>query len=162
MTANTYNRKKERKLKFTITFLVRFYRKIGISNEYQYSEILQKEEEELNSDEEKEEEEEKWEEEETEKEARKRIKEHVEREFENLEFAPPRRGMDKSRRKRVSEEEGSRCTCSRSEMEEKRVEFEKVDFAGIGAKLRALSLSMSHLPQKKEEKRGTIPLITCI
>jgi hypothetical protein len=142
--------------------LAPFYRKIGISNEYQYSEILQKE---LNSDEEKEEEEEKWEEEETEKEARKRFKEHVEREFENLEFAPPRRGIEKSRRKRVSEEEGSRCTCSRSEMEEmeeKRVEFEKVDFAGIGAKLRALSLSMSHLPQKKEEKRGTIPLITCI
>ena len=67
-----------------------FYRKIGISQEYQYSEILPNEE--LNSEEEKEkeDEEEKWEDEETEKEARQRIKERVEREFENLQFQPRR------------------------------------------------------------------------
>ena len=130
-----------------------FYRKIGISQEYQYSEILPNEE--LNSEEEKEkeEEEEKWEDEETEKEARQRIKERVEREFENLQF-PPRRGARRGQEQKEDEEK--KCTCSNSEQKEdlERVEFEKVDFSQIGAKLRALSLSMTHLPLKKEEKRG--------
>jgi hypothetical protein len=131
-------------------------RKIGISQEFQYAEILQKEEQdELDEDEEEKEEEEKWEEEETEKEARRRAKEQLEREFENLEF-PPKRGTERGG------QESRHCTCYKKEgrrkKEDERVEFEKADFAQIGAKLRALSISMSHLPQKKEERRGKTPI----
>ena len=65
-------------------------------------------------------------------------------------------GWGARRGQEQKEDEEKKCTCSNSEQKEdlERVEFEKVDFSQIGAKLRALSLSMTHLPLKKEEKRG--------